>query len=94
MCGNPRKVVKSIVDNEFLNANPLNPGVAVEDDKNKIMNISRQQLNQNDNNGFMTSVGSGAKGSFFNMCQMTGLLGQQYIKYKRLADDMPQGTIF
>ena len=25
---------------------------------------------------------------------MTGLLGQQYINGKRLADDMPQGTIF
>ena len=27
----PRKVVKSIVDNEFLRANPLNPDAAVED---------------------------------------------------------------
>ena len=56
--------------------------------------MSRQQLNQNDNNGFMISVESGAKGSLFNVCQMTGLLGQQYINGKRLTDDMPQGTIF
>ena len=88
-----RKVVKSIVDNEILKADSLNLDVAVEDVKNKIMNISRQQLSQNDNNGFMMSVESGAKGSLFNVRQMTGLLGQQYINDKRLTDDMPQGTI-
>ena len=42
----------------------------------------------------MISVESGAKGSLFNICQMTGLLGQQYINGKRLTDDMPEGTIF
>ena len=42
----------------------------------------------------MISVESGAKGSLFNVCQMTGLLGQQYVNGKRLTDDMPQGTIF
>ena len=42
----------------------------------------------------MISVESGAKGSLFNVCQITGLLGQQYINGKRLAHDMPQGTIF
>ena len=90
----PRKVVNSIVDNEFLKTDPLNPDVAVEDVKNKIMNISRQQLNQNDNNGFIISVESGAKGSLFNVSQMIGLLGQQYINAKRLTDDTLQGTIF
>ena len=87
-------VVKSRVDNEFLKADLLDPDVGVEDVKNKIMSMPRQQLNQNDNNGFMISVESGAKGSLFNVCQMTGLLGQQYINGKRLTDDMPQGTIF
>ena len=64
----PRKVVKSIVHNEFLKTDPLNPDVAVEDVKNKVMNMSRQQLSQNDNNGFVISVKSGAKGSLFNVC--------------------------
>ena len=94
MCGNPQKVVKSIVDNEFLKPDPLNPDVALEDVKNKIINMSRQLLSQNDNNGFMISVGPGAKGSLLNVCQMTGLLGQQYINGKRLTDDRLQGTIF
>ena len=78
----PRKVVNSIVDNEFLKTDPLTPDMAVEDVKNKIRNMSRQQLNQNYNNGFIISVESGAKGSLFNMYQMTGLLGQQYIMVK------------
>ena len=53
--GIPGKVVKSIVDNEFLKTNPLDPDVAVVDVKNKIMNMSRQQSSQNDKNGFMIS---------------------------------------
>ena len=90
----PRKVVRSMVDNEFLKADLLDPDVAVEDVQNKIMNMSKQQLNQNDNIGFMISVEPGAKGSLFNVCKMTGLLGQQYIYGKKPTDDMPQGTIF
>ena len=90
----PRKVVKSTVDNEFLKADSLDPDIVVEDVKNKVMSMSRQQSSQNDNNGFMITVESGAKESLFNVCQMTGLLGQQYINGKGLTDDIPQGTIF
>ena len=90
----PRKVVKSIVDNEFLKADLLDPDVTVEDVKNKVMNMFRQQLSQSDNIVFMISVGSRAKGSLFNVCQMTGLLGQQYINGKRLTGGIPQGAIF
>ena len=32
----PKKVVKSIADNEFLKADPLNPDVAVEDVKRRL----------------------------------------------------------
>ena len=92
--GIPRKVVKSTVVNEFLKADSLDPDVMVENNKNKVMNMSGQLLSQNDNNGFMISIGSGAKESLFNVCQMTGLLGQQYINGKRLTDNMLQGTIF
>ena len=44
----PRKVVKSIVDNEFSKADSLDPKLAVENVKNKAMNISNHQLSQND----------------------------------------------
>ena len=89
-----RRVLKSKVDNEFLKTDLLDPDVVVENVENKVMNMSKQQLSQNDNSGFMISVGSGTKGSLFNVCQMTRLLAQQYINKKRLIDDMPQGTIF
>ena len=56
----PRKIVKSIVDNEFLKADLLDPDVAVEDVKNKkVMNMSRQQLSQqyiNGNNNIWTTI--------------------------------------
>ena len=90
----PKKVVKGIVDNGFLKSDPLDPDAAVEDVKNKVTNISRHLLSQNDNNGFMMSVESGANGNLFNVCQMTGLLGQQHINGKRLTDGISQGTIF
>ena len=90
----PKKVAKSIADNEFLKADPLDPDVAIEDVKNKVMNMPRQLLSQNNNNGFMISVESGAKGSLFNVFQMTGLLGQQYINGKRVTECRSQGTIF
>ena len=90
----PKKFVKGIVDNGFLKSDPLDPDAVVEDVKNKVMNMSRQLLSQNDNNGFMRGVESGANGNLFNVCQMTGLLGQQYINGKRLTDGISQGTIF
>ena len=90
----PRKVVKSVEDNEFLKVDSLDSDVAVEDVKNKIMNMSEQQLNQNDNNGFMVGVESGGKGSLFNVCHMTVMLEQQYINGKMLTDEITQGTIF
>ena len=56
----PRKIVKSIVDNEFLKADLLDPDAAVEDVKNKkVMNMSRQQLSQqyiNGNNNIWTAI--------------------------------------
>ena len=42
----------------------------------------------------MISVESEAKGSLFNVFQMTGLLGQQHINSKRLTGGILQGTIF
>ena len=43
-----RKVVKSVAGNEVLKVDLQKPGVAVEDVKNKIMNMSKKQLNQNE----------------------------------------------
>ena len=56
------------------------------------MGIAKQKLCRNGQvNEFMVSVKSGAKGTLFNVCQMTGMLGQQYINSARLSD--PSMTI-
>ena len=52
--------------------------------KDKVMGMAKQQLSSMSKNGFMTSVNSRAKGSLFNVCQMTGMLAQQYINGERL----------
>ena len=53
--------------------------------KDKVMGMAKQQLSSSTfKNGFMTSVNSGAKGSLFNVCQMTEMLAQQYINGERL----------
>lgn len=46
------------------------------------MNISKKAL-KSDNN-FISTVSSGSKGDYFNICQITGLLGQQNITGKRI----------
>ena len=42
----------------------------------------------------MISVGSGAKGILFNMCQVPGFLGKQYINGKRQTENLSKGAIF
>ena len=55
--------------------------------KDRIMGMAKQKLCRHGQvNGFMVSVKSGAKGSLFNLYQMTGMLGQQYINGARLSD--------
>ena len=77
----PREVVESIVNKEFSKVS-VGQGpdtVVIENLKNKVMNMSKEQLSQDDDNGFMISV----KGSLFNVCQMTEMVRQQYINGKR-----------
>lgn len=43
-------------------------------------------------NNFITVITSGSKGDFFNITQITGLLGQQNIKGKRIEMTLNKGT--
>ena len=84
----PREVVESIVNKEFSKVS-VGQGpdtVVIENLKNKVMNMSKEQLSQDDDNGFMISV----KGSLFNVCQMTEMVRQQYINGKRLTEGGPK----
>lgn len=43
-------------------------------------------------NGFVSTVTSGSKGDYFNICQITGLLGQQNVGGKRIEPVLNNGT--
>lgn len=45
-----------------------------------------------DHNHFLATVNSGAKGDYFNIAQITGLLGQQNIKGRRITPLLNNGT--
>jgi len=46
------------------------------------LKIAKESIDKQ--NGFLDTINSGAKGDFFNICQITGLLGQQNLKGKRV----------
>src|SRR5690606_16415609 len=43
-------------------------------------------------NGFISTVTSGSKGDYFNICQITGLLGQQNVNGGRIERVLNNGT--
>ena len=44
-----------------------------------------------DDNGFVSTVNAGSKGDFFNIAQITGLLGQQNLRGQRIPNFMNKG---
>jgi DNA-directed RNA polymerase II subunit RPB1 len=53
------------------------------------MKIAKDSLHEN--NGFVSSVTSGAKGDFFNIAQISGLVGQQNISGNRITPVLNRG---
>ena len=53
------------------------------------MRIAKEAM-RNDNN-FLDTVGSGSKGDFFNIAQLTAMLGQQNLQGKRVKPTMNHG---
>ena len=54
------------------------------------LRIAKEALKTNNN--FIQTVTSGSKGDFFNIAQITGLLGQQNLSGKRLPLFLNNGT--
>jgi len=54
------------------------------------MNIAQKALKQNNN--FIRTVVSGAKGDYFNIAQITGLLGQQNLNGQRICPQLSNNT--
>ena len=53
------------------------------------MRISKEALDEN--NGFVSTVTSGSKGDFFNIAQISGLVGQQNLSGNRIAPVLNRG---
>lgn len=53
------------------------------------MRIAKDAMNPDNN--FLVTVGSGAKGDYFNIAQLTGLLGQQNLENKRVCPQLNRG---
>ena len=54
------------------------------------LKIAKESLSQDNN--FLSTVKSGAKGDFFNIAQITGLMGQQNLLGKRVNPTLNNGT--
>jgi DNA-directed RNA polymerase beta' subunit len=54
------------------------------------MRIAKNALTPS--NGFLATVGSGSKGDFFNIAQITGVIGQQNLRGNRVPKHLNKGT--
>lgn len=54
------------------------------------MRIAKDAMNESNN--FLSTVGAGSKGDFFNIAQLTGLLGQQNLNGKRVKFNLNHKT--
>ena len=81
---------------EGIEETTQNPGIreirvtaALSQAKDIGMRIAKNSMKPD--NDFLVTVTSGAKGDFFNIAQLTGLLGQQNLEGKRVAYGMSHG---
>jgi len=82
---------------QSIEQSTFNPGIrevrvtaALSQAKDVGMKIAKEAMKESNN--FLSTVYSGAKGDFFNIAQITGLLGQQNIFGKRVCATLNNGT--
>jgi DNA-directed RNA polymerase beta' subunit len=90
-------IIQYYIKAEGIEKTTQNPGIrevritaALSSAKDVGMKIAKESMNKDNN--FLDTVGSGSKGDFFNIAQLTGLLGQQNILGKRVKPMMNHGT--
>ena len=74
--------MESNIKNEFLRENYVIRSLGSARDLGMV--IAKNAIDKNNN--FMKTIISGAKGDYFNICQITGLLGQQDIEGSRVSN--------
>ena len=89
-------IEKCFIEAKEVEENTQHPGIrelrisaALSKAKDVGLRIAKDALGANNN--FVSTVTSGSKGDFFNIAQVTGLLGQQNITGKRIELNISQG---
>lgn len=89
-------ITSSFIEAENIELRTQNPAIrefkttmTLAKAKDKGMKLAKEALSPNNN--FFDTVLSGSKGDFFNITQITGLLGQQNITGKRVSKHINQG---
>jgi DNA-directed RNA polymerase beta' subunit len=89
-------IIQCYTKAQGIEENTQNPGIrevritaALSQAKDIGMRIAKDAMRKDNN--FLSTVNSGAKGDFFNIAQLTGLLGQQNLDGKRVAPTLNHG---
>ena len=92
-----RNVTKCFAEAQKINDTVFNPKikhakVSMALARAKDMGMKAAKDAFDDTNGFVSTVSSGSKGDYFNVCQITGLLGQQNVGGGRIVPELNNGT--
>lgn len=86
-------IQKCYIEAKEIEKNTINPGIrevritaALGKAKDIGMKIAKDSMSKSNN--LLSTVKSGSKGDYFNITQITGLLGQQLLKNKRVRKQM------
>lgn len=80
--------IETSTTNEFIKEVKI--GMALSKARDTGMKIAKEALNKTNN--FLTTVSSGSKGDFFNIAQITGIVGQQNIGGGRMPYELNHQT--
>ncbi len=80
------------VEDTITNPKIRNAKISMALAKAKDMGMKTAKELFGETNGFVTTVTAGSKGDYFNICQITGLLGQQNVGGKRMQPVLNNGT--
>jgi DNA-directed RNA polymerase beta' subunit len=90
------ELMKYYMKAQAVEESTINPGIreirvmgSLSQAKDIGMKIAKDAMKPDNN--FLSSVNSGAKGDFFNIAQITGLLGQQNLEGKRVTPQLNNG---
>jgi DNA-directed RNA polymerase beta' subunit len=76
-----------------LESVPMIQEAKVSNALNKVKDISHKIAKESmmENNNLVEMIVSGSKGNYSNVCQISGILGQQYLTGKRMAKTLSEG---